>query len=342
LARAEVRAAEDVLARSAFATALAQARKRLVQRVRAVQHDIDRIDEAEAWAARAPWLVAAAARALRGAQSLEVSDWSTGEERKLSFPLDPSRTAREQVEAAFQRARRLRRGRPLAERRQEEAKKAIEAIDQFTSELAEDPLPLGERAAAGARYEELRERVIAALPHDVRGGILRAHTQVESRLRQSRRPPVALSGSRGKPEKEAAASKTGAVKKAPFRTFTARSGMRILVGRRAELNDQLTFQVSRPHHLWLHAKDQPGAHVIAWNEKEKSLTEGELVDAAMLAAHFSEARGEPVVDVTYTQRRYVRKPRRAPAGLVLADRAKVIAVRIEPAHLQALLESELV
>ncbi|WP_394827588.1 NFACT RNA binding domain-containing protein [Pendulispora albinea] len=327
---------EDALA---LTSALTRARKRLSQRVLAIQRDLDRIDEAEAWAARAPWLVAAAARAPRGARFLEVSDWSPeGEEQKLTFPLDPSRTAREQVEAAFQRARRLRRGRPLAGERLAEAKRAIVAVDELRAELhgivADDEgardggmgdggeLRDGERNGDSApsplgRLAELRQRAIAALPHDVRGvipGAVRPISPKAKALSEGRKPP--------------------------FRTFTARSGMRILVGRRAELNDELTFQVSRPYHLWLHAKDQPGAHVIAWNEKGKALTEAELADAACLAGHFSEARGEPIIDVTYTPRRYVRKPRRAPPGLVIADRAKVFSVRIDPAHLKALLATE--
>ncbi|WP_394841486.1 NFACT RNA binding domain-containing protein [Pendulispora brunnea] len=294
---------------AALTSSLTRARRRLLQRIAAVERDLERIEEAQAWATRASWLVAAAARAPRGARSLQVSDWSSGEEQVFSFPLEPSRPAREQVEAAFQRARRLRRGKPLAEERLRAAKDAVAAVDGLVAEVAALAPPSEEA------LEELRQRAVAALPHDVQRGLAR---------------PAFIPGRRKKEEG----------KKPPFRSFTARSGMRILVGRRAELNDELTFQVSRPHHLWLHAKDQPGAHVIAWNEKGKSLTEGELVDAACLAAHFSDARGEPVVDVTYTPRRYVRKPRKAPPGLVLADRAKVIAVRIDPAHLKTLLETE--
>ncbi len=324
LARAQKAAEAFEQARSTLITALLRARKRLAQRVLAVGRDLTRIDESEAWTARAPWLVAAAAKAPRGARSLEVSDWSSGQEQVFSFPLDPSRTAREQVDAAFQKARRLRKGRPLAEQRQSEAKRAIEAIDQLTSDLrALSPASARIDEEKVALLEDIRARALAALPHDVRGILPGAV-----------RP---LPGNAGKSGKR---GESAPGKLPPFRAFTARSGLRILVGRRAEQNDQLTFQVSRPHHLWLHAKDQTGAHVIAWNEKGKALTELELVDAAVLAAHFSDARGEPVVDVSYTPRRYVRKPRRAAAGLVIADRAKVISVRIDPAHLKALLETE--
>jgi hypothetical protein len=60
----------------------------------------------------------------------------------------------------------------------------------------------------------------------------------------------------------------------------------------------------------------------------------------MLAAHFSDARGEAVVDVAYAPRRYVRKPRGSAPGLVVVDREKVFAVRIDPAVMRVLLERE--
>jgi len=336
-ARALARMQEDV---SDLVSALIRARKRLSQRVCAVKRDLDRIDEAEAWTERGPWLVAAAARAPRGARSLEVSDWSSGEEQVLAFALDPSRAAREQVEAAFQRARRLRRGRPLAEERLREAARAVDAVDGLLPEVKElansgnaDANADANANEAGdsaplARFEALRKRAIDALPHDVRG-VIPGALPFSPVSRASRSKAGRELSGRGDP-----------ARKPPFRTFAARTGLRILVGRRADQNDELTFQVSRPYHLWLHAKDQSGAHVIAWNDKGKALTESELVDAACLAAHFSDARGEPVVDVTYTPRRYVRKPRRAPPGLVIADRAKVIPVRIDPALLKALLATE--
>ena len=78
----------------------------------------------------------------------------------------------------------------------------------------------------------------------------------------------------------------------PYRTYLSASGARILVGRAAEKNDALTFHVARPHDLWLHAKNRTGSHVIVPLEKNGSCPGDVLVDAAHLAAHFSEARGE--------------------------------------------------
>jgi predicted ribosome quality control (RQC) complex YloA/Tae2 family protein len=126
----------------------------------------------------------------------------------------------------------------------------------------------------------------------------------------------------------------------PFRAFTSASGARLLVGRDGADNDALTFRVASPHDLWVHAKDRRGAHVILSLRRGESPREADLLDAAHLAAHFSEARGEAVVDVQYTPRKHLRRPRGAAPGFVLVDRERVLALRVEPARLEALLDGE--
>jgi len=126
----------------------------------------------------------------------------------------------------------------------------------------------------------------------------------------------------------------------PYRTFLSSSGARILVGKGAEKNDELTWHVARPHHLWLHAKNRTGAHVIVPLQKGHSCPADLLVDAAHLAAHFSDARGEDLVEVQYASRRHLRKPRGSPPGLVVVDREKVMALRRQEELLRALLERE--
>jgi predicted ribosome quality control (RQC) complex YloA/Tae2 family protein len=65
-----------------------------------------------------------------------------------------------------------------------------------------------------------------------------------------------------------------------------------------------------------------------------------FLDAAQLAAHFSEARGETIVDVQYTERKYLRKPKGSARGFVIVDREKVIALRVAPAQVQFLVDRE--
>jgi predicted ribosome quality control (RQC) complex YloA/Tae2 family protein len=82
------------------------------------------------------------------------------------------------------------------------------------------------------------------------------------------------------------------------------------------------------------------AHVVVRLAKGKSCSPETLVDAATLAAHFSDLRGEPVVDVLYTPRRFVHKRKGSPIGSVTLGTEKVIAVRVEPSRVARLLESE--
>ncbi|MEO8878014.1 MAG: NFACT RNA binding domain-containing protein [Polyangiaceae bacterium] len=288
---------------------LDRAVNRLDKRATAVRADLKKIEDAEQIGMRASWLIAAAAKAKRGAKDLQVSDWTSGEEVVVTVPLDPAKTAREQVEAMFVKAKRLRSGRPVAEKRLFEAiaiagrlreiRAAADAIDLDASDLhdAED------------RVETLHAEARATAPREIR-------TQVPS----AKKPQQARS--------------------LCYREFVGSANVKILVGRGASQNDELTFQVARPFHAWLHARGDAGAHVVVLVKKGGELTAEQLVDAATLAAHFSKARGESIVDVAYTYRRYVRKPRKSPPGAVMVDKEKVVTLRLEPERLAKLLATE--
>lgn len=126
----------------------------------------------------------------------------------------------------------------------------------------------------------------------------------------------------------------------PYREFLSGEAGTVLVGRGAADNDRLTLRVARPHDLWLHARGVTGAHVLVPLVKGKSCSPETLVDAATLAAYFSDLRGEPIVDVIYTPRRFVRKRKGSALGSVTLEREKVLAVRVESQRLERLLQSE--
>ena len=140
--------------------------------------------------------------------------------------------------------------------------------------------------------------------------------------------------------KEQARKRRQAGARLPYREFGTVDGSTVLVGRGAADNDRLTLRVARPHDLWLHARGVTGAHVVVRLSKGKSCAPEVLVDAATLAAHFSDLRGESVVDVLYTPRRFVHKRKGSAIGSVTLGSEKVIAVRMEAPRLRRLLESE--
>jgi hypothetical protein len=97
--------------------ALEKARQRIERRRGAVGEDLAKITQADKIAGQAQWLVGAAARVPRGATKLVVTDWSSGEGVPMEVALDPAKSAREQVEAMFKRAKRLKLGGRIAEGR---------------------------------------------------------------------------------------------------------------------------------------------------------------------------------------------------------------------------------
>jgi predicted ribosome quality control (RQC) complex YloA/Tae2 family protein len=126
----------------------------------------------------------------------------------------------------------------------------------------------------------------------------------------------------------------------PYRAFRSLAGVAILVGRGAAENDALTRRHARGNDLWLHARGVTGAHVVVRMGKAPGPDQETLLDAAHLAAHFSDARGAPVLDVAWTRVKYVKKPKGAAPGAVTYHQEKVLSLRLEPGRVERLLAEE--
>ena len=125
----------------------------------------------------------------------------------------------------------------------------------------------------------------------------------------------------------------------PYRVFRGAGGQPIWVGRAGEDNAALTFQVARPHHLWMHARGVPGAHVVVPLDRGEEVGQETLLDAAHLALHFSRVAGEPRGEVAWTRARLVKRVKGGAPGQVTYTGEKVLSVRMEPARLERLLRS---
>jgi predicted ribosome quality control (RQC) complex YloA/Tae2 family protein len=124
----------------------------------------------------------------------------------------------------------------------------------------------------------------------------------------------------------------------PYRTYRSPSGVALLVGKGAEENDELTRR-ARGNDLWLHARGITGAHVVA-RLAGRPPDQETLLDAAHLAAHFSDARGAPQVEVAATRVKYVKKVKGAAPGAVTYSQERVLLLRVEPERLARLLAAE--
>jgi predicted ribosome quality control (RQC) complex YloA/Tae2 family protein len=132
-------------------------------------------------------------------------------------------------------------------------------------------------------------------------------------------------------DRKATTSAGGKKQKAPvtiagMRRYRSSDGYEVLVGRTARDNDQLTFHVARPNDLWLHAGDYPGSHVIVRNSSRSEIPHRTIIEAAELAAKFSQASKDSKVSIHYTRRKFLTKPKGAAPGLVRMSMFKTITV----------------
>lgn len=111
----------------------------------------------------------------------------------------------------------------------------------------------------------------------------------------------------------------------PYHEFTF-NGYTIWVGRNAQANDVLTLKHTYKEDLWLHAKDVAGSHVVIKYQAGKPFPKEVIERAAQLAAYNSKRKTESLAPVAYTPKKYVRKRKGDPAGMVVVEREDVILV----------------
>lgn len=100
------------------------------------------------------------------------------------------------------------------------------------------------------------------------------------------------------------------------REFRSSAGLRILVGRNNRQNDRLTTKDADKRDIWLHTQKIHGSHVILCTGGVEP-DEQSLMEAASLAAYFSQAQGSTKVPVDYTPVKFVKKPAGAKPGMVV-------------------------
>jgi predicted ribosome quality control (RQC) complex YloA/Tae2 family protein len=110
------------------------------------------------------------------------------------------------------------------------------------------------------------------------------------------------------------------------RRFVSSGGFEILVGKKAADNDFLTFRIAKSLDTWLHAADYSGSHVVVRSQNIREIPNQTLIEAAQLAAFYSDARESPKAAVNYTLRKFVNKVKGAKPGLVRLASFKTILV----------------
>jgi hypothetical protein len=279
---------------------LRHALKRARRKLLAIEGDVRRAEGVAELRRNASLLLAHLSRLPPGAEVVTVLDHYADPPRPIELHIAAELSAKQQAENWFQRARKLERGAAIAAQRARTSRAAVAALEA-----------LHERASASRTDPELESIEAELIAQGIAGSA--SSPAVRGGPRQAR---------------------------LPYRRFQGHGARTILVGRSATDNDRLTLDHSRPHDLWLHARDETGSHVVIPLERNEACPPELLVDAATLAAHFSGARGDALVDILYTARRHVRKPRKSAPGQVALTREKVLRLRLELDRLRSLLESE--
>lgn len=115
--------------------------------------------------------------------------------------------------------------------------------------------------------------------------------------------------------------------------YTSSEGAAMFVGKNNTQNEYLTNRLAGPSDTWLHTKDIPGSHVVIRGADFGNVT---LEEAAMLAAHYSQARDSSSIPVDYTSIRHVRKPNGAKPGFVIYDNQKTLFITPDEKRIKAL------
>lgn len=116
--------------------------------------------------------------------------------------------------------------------------------------------------------------------------------------------------------------------KVPYKKFEY-GGFTILVGKGARENDELTLKYAKKNDLWLHAKDVTGSHVVLKQQSSKPFPHEVVEKAAQAAAFYSKRKSDSLSPVIVTPKKFIRKPKGLPPGMVHVDKEDTILVKPE-------------
>ncbi|MDR6551511.1 NFACT RNA binding domain-containing protein [Paenibacillus qinlingensis] len=114
--------------------------------------------------------------------------------------------------------------------------------------------------------------------------------------------------------------------------YESSEGVPIYVGKNNTQNEYLTNRLASSMDTWLHTKDIPGSHVVIRGE----FSDTTLLEAAQLAAYFSQAKNSSQVPVDYTTIKHVHKPNGSKPGFVIYVNQKTLYVTPEEEEIKQL------
>jgi predicted ribosome quality control (RQC) complex YloA/Tae2 family protein len=257
---------------------------------------------------------------------------------KLPDPADPGRTLEFEIDPAV-------RPQVNAARYFKRAAKAERGMDEIPARLRDVEASLAQvtetisRAEPALESEPIPAEIVTELEHAL--DRLPPQARRETGL-PSRRGSKATAGGAQTAAPAAPAKRTPELPaRLRPRRLKTREGWDVLIGRTNEGNDHLTLHMARPEDYWFHVHGSPGSHVVLRRGKSKDEpSKATLREVASWTAFFSQSRTAGTVPVIWTLKKYVRKPRKAPAGTVVCEREKTIMVKPQEPPREAMPQDE--
>jgi predicted ribosome quality control (RQC) complex YloA/Tae2 family protein len=256
-----------------------------------LEHDLANHGDADRWKHFGDVLLANIGTARRENDAFLVTDYFDEEQKQIQIPFENNDTPSETAAKYFRRYT-----------------KARNAADEIAKRLGETENELN----------KLRERLLETEEH------------IADRNIEALESSKSVSGKGGNPTvRNGTSSKSGKHtndERSGYRTFLSSNGFEILVGKRAKDNDQLTQRVAKSLDTWMHAADYPGSHVVIRDSGKREVPNQTLLEAAQLAAFYSQGRKQVKAAIHYTQKKFVNKPKGSAPGLVSLASFKTLLV----------------
>jgi predicted ribosome quality control (RQC) complex YloA/Tae2 family protein len=265
--------------------------KKRRETLHAIETDLARFADPEKWKRLGDLCLANVATARIEGGKARVVDYYDAEQREVEIELGGKATLQEAAAEYYARYRKAQRAMAALMPRAESLSAEIESMSRLLDSLTREPTL------------DTLKRVSMEMGKGTGSGRARDDS--------------AIAGKRSK--------KKG--KKGPGRRFRSSDGYEIAVGKNDQDNDAITFRLAASNDVWLHAADYPGSHVLVRNPRRgEPVPHRTILEAAELAAFYSQAKKESKAAVHYTQKKFVSRPPKAAPGLVRLSSFKTIMV----------------
>ena len=228
---------------------------------------------------------------------LTCKNYNDGD-KEVSIPIDESLTIAKNVEKYYDKFNKLKRTKDNAEKLIEEALNKLEHLNSIASslELTNDRNDL----------YLIKEEITSCFEESHSISALNEHSSKVKKRDNSKNKKIEYN----------------------IHHYKSSTGIDIYVGKNNLQNEYLTFTIANPDDTWFHIKDATGSHVIVRKPYE-SMDDKTLVEAASLAAYFSDKRNETKATVDYTLRKELKKVKGKAPGFCIYHKNYSINVKPE-------------